>query len=135
MFLVFVTQQISLWPSSCIPTELFLGPVHTNMCGEKLHSGHGLHSVASEIQKPQFFLSPDQLPPAPQKQQHKLLLYSQIYFPWGTALIHTPCPPVKAYRCHSLCLRTVAWPSSIRSSSQTFAFFYLHTVTQQGRGG
>lgn len=123
MFLVFVTQQISLWPSSCIPTELFLGPVHTNMCGEKLHNGHGLHSVASEIQNPQFFLGTKVAP-----------LFTDL-FPMGYCSNSHPRPPVKAYRCHSLCLRTVAWPSSIRSSSQTLAFLYLHTVTQQGRGG
>lgn len=47
-----------------------------------------------------------------------------------------PLPPyIKAYRCHSLSFRTVAWPCSIRSSSQTLAFFHLHTVTQQGREG
>lgn len=46
-----------------------------------------------------------------------------------------PTPPLKAYRCHSLCFRTVAWPCSIRSSSQTLAFFPFAYCNTAGEGG
>lgn len=42
-------------------------------------------------------------PPNPQKQQYKWLLYSQMYFPWATALINVPSAlHAKAYGRYSL---------------------------------
>lgn len=42
--------------------------------------------------------------------------------------------PVNACKCYSLSFKTVDWPCSIRSSSQTLAFSHLHTVTLHGGG-